>query len=166
MCVKNQDNPNSSKIGEEADRVVEDFQMKTLGAMEGQFNRLIYIASLRDYNTARYHHYGLENKYGSESVDEGLRQCHIKIFEELMTLPLQDQTRDLVHFFESLKEDRAQLIEAWQRLRSYQVLPPENCHPLARQLFDKNIEVMLRVLQETDLWELLHEPHSHSDHLA
>jgi len=134
--------------------------------MEGQFNRLIYLASLRDYNTARYHHYGLESRYESDVVDEALRQCHIKIFEELMTLSLQEQTGDLVKFFESLREDRSRMIDVWQQLRSYQVLPPENCHPLSRQLFDKNIEVILRILRETDLWGLLHEPHSHSDHLA
>ena len=155
-----------SRFSAELDRLVEDVQVNTLGIMQGQFSRLIYLASLRDYNTARYHHYGLESRYGREAVDEGLRQCHIKLFEELMALPLQDQTRDLIHFFESLQEDRPRMIEVWGRLRSYQVLPPENCHPLARQLFDKNIEVMLRVLRETDLWPLLHEPHSNADHLA
>lgn len=160
------DRSHGSALSDVATRVVEDVQMNTLETMEGQFNRLIYLASLRDYNTARYHHYGLENYYGSDAVDEGLRRCHVKIFEELMALPLQDQTRDLIDFFESLKEDRSRMIDVWQRLRSYQVLPPESCHPLARQLFDNNIEVMLRILRETDLWPLLQEPHSHSDHLA
>ena len=32
-------------------------------------------------------------------------------------------------------------------------------------LFDNNLEIMLRVLRETDLWELLHEPHGYSDDL-
>lgn len=164
--MKNRAHAADPKLAREVEQVVADFQEKTLGPMEGQFNRLIYTASLRDYNTARYHHYGLETRYGSEAVDQGLRQCHINTFEELMALPLQDQTRDLIRFFESLKEDRSRMIGVWQRLKSYQVLPPENCHPLARRLFDKNIEVMLQVLRETDLWELLHEPHSHSDHLA
>jgi hypothetical protein len=156
----------SNVSGEELERVIDNVRTQTLELMVGQFNRLVYLASLRDYNTARYHHYGLESRYGSEAVDEGLRRCHIKIFEELMALPLQDQTRDLIQFFESLQEDRPRMIEVWGRLRSYQVLPPENCHPLARQLFDQNIEVMLRVLRETDLWPLLHEPHSNADHLA
>ena len=164
--MKNPKPSAAAKLEQEVDQVVADFQVKTLGAMEGHFNRLIYTASLRDYNTARYHHYGLEDRYDSEAVDQGLRQCHIMMFEVLLALPLQDQTRDLIHFFESLKEDRARMIQVWQQLKSYQVLPPENCHPLARQLFDRNIQVILQVLRETDLWALLHEPHSHSDHLA
>jgi hypothetical protein len=163
--MKNVGESERSELAAEIKRVVDDFQVNTLAAIPGHFGRLIHLASLRDYNTARYHHYGLETRYDGDAVDEGLRQCHIKVFEELMTLPLRDQTRDLLEFFESLREKPSQMIDAWQRLRSYQVLPPEYCHPLARQLFDKNIEVMLGVLGETDLWELLHEPHGHSDHL-
>jgi hypothetical protein len=166
VLVKSTENITEPKFAAEVDRVMEDFRAKTLRTMEGQFNQLIYIASLRDYNTARYHHYGLETRHGSEAVDEGLRRCHIRIFEELMALPLQDQARDLVQFFESVKEDPSMMIEAWQRLRSFQILPPADCHSLARQLFDKNMEVLLRILQETDLWALLHEPHSNADHLA
>lgn len=164
--MKNPENITDPKFAAETDRVIEDFQAKTLETMEGQFNRLIYIASLRDYNTASYHHYGLETRHGSEAVNEGLRQCHVSVFGELIALPLQDQARDLIQFFESVKEDPSKMIDAWQRLRSFQMLPPTDCHPLARQLFDKNMEVLLRILQETDLWALLHEPHSNSDHLA
>ncbi len=152
-------------LANEVERVVADFEKHTLNDMDGQFRQLIYLASLRDYNTGRYSHYGLETRYSSQAVDEGLHRCHVRVFEDLMKLPLQDQTRDLLGFFESLKEERSRLIDAWQRLRSYQILPPENCHALARQLFDKNIEVILRVLRETDLWALLHEPHGHSDDL-
>jgi len=163
--MKNAVGPERPELAGEIKRVVDDFRANTLAAIQGHFGRLVYLASLRDYNTARYHHYGLETRYDGDAVDEGLRQCHIKVFEDLMALPLRDQTRDLLEFFESLRERPSQMIDAWQRLRSYQVLPPENCHPLARQLFDKNIEIILGVLRETDLWELLHEPHGDSHHL-
>lgn len=150
---------------EEVERAVTDLEARTLNEMPGHFRQLVYLASLRDYNTGRYHHYGLETRYTPEAVDRAVHRCHVRVFEDLAALPLEDQTRDLIEFFESLREDRRQLISAWQRLGSYQMLPPEHCHPLARQLFDKNIEVMLTVLRETDLWALLHEPHSDPDHL-
>lgn len=153
-------------LAQEIERVSADFQGHTLEGMRGRFSQLIYLASLRDYNTGRYHHYGLETRHRSEAVDEGLRRCHIRIFEELMSVSLEEQTQDLLSFFESLKEEPARLVEAWQRLRSYQVLPPENCHPLARHLFDKNIEIILRILRETELWPLLHDPHGDADDLA
>jgi hypothetical protein len=157
--------PQSSVPEGEVAKVIGDFEVKTLAEMPGHFNKLVYLASLRDYNTGRYHHYGLETGYSAAAVDQGLHRCHIQIFEELTTLPLEEQTRDLVAMFQSIREDRKRLIETWRKLRSYQVLPPADCHPLARQLFEKNIEVMLRVLRETDLWALLYEPHGDSDDL-
>lgn len=155
----------STPPDDEVAKVIGDFEKHTLSEMPGRFSRLVYLASLRDYNTGRYHHYGLETRYHAAAVDQGLRQCHIRIFEELMTLPLEEQTRDLLGMFQSVREDRKHLIETWRSLRSYQVLPPADCHPLARQLFDKNIQVMLRVLRETDLWALLYEPHGDPNNL-
>jgi hypothetical protein len=146
-------------------QVVADMQARSLAEMPGHFSRLVYLASLRDYSTGRYHHYGLETRYSAAAVDHGVRQCHAQAFEELITLSLEDQTRDLLAFFHSLREDRKRLIETWRKLKSYQVLPPEDCPPLARELYDKNIEVMLQVLRETDLWALLYEPHSDPDDL-
>jgi hypothetical protein len=157
--------PNDAANSEEVERVVRDFEERTLAGLEGQFNQLVYLASLRDYNTGRYHHYGLESRYGMEAVDEGLRRCHVRVFEELVALPLKEQTEDLLSFFESLKEDKTRLVMVWKRLKSYQILPPEGCHPLARELFDKNVEIILRILRETDLWPLLHDPHRDADDL-
>jgi hypothetical protein len=157
--------PHAAANPQEVERLVRDFEERSLVGLEGHFNQLVYLASLRDYNTGRYHHYGLETRYAAEAVDEGLRRCHVRVFEELVALPLKEQTEDLLYFFESLKEDKARLVSVWKRLRSYQVLPPENCHPLAQELFDKNIEIMLRILRETDLWPLLHDPHRDADDL-
>jgi hypothetical protein len=157
--------PGSPDLTAEVERVVAEFQRRTLDNREGMFSRLIYLASLRDYNTGRYHHYGLETRYSSEAVGEALHRCHIRVFEELVALPLAVQTQDLISFFTSLQEEKARLVSAWQRLRSYRILPPEGCHPLARELFDKNLEIMLGVLRETELWPLLDEAHGDSDYL-
>ncbi len=161
-----EDGRKDTTFANEVERLIEDFESRTLDGMGGRFRRLIHLASLRDYNTGRYHHAGLEARYWPEAVNEGLRQCHIRVFQELVTLPLKVQTEDLLDFFESLREERSRLVDAWQRLRSYQVLPPENCNPLARELFDKNCEIILGVLRQTEFWELLHDPHSHPDDLA
>jgi len=158
-------NPNAAANPHEVESLVRDFDERTLVGLEGHFSQLVYLASLRDYNTGRYHHYGLETRYAAEVVDEGLHQCHARVFEELVALPLKEQTEDLLNFFESLKEDKARLVGVWRRLRSYQILPPEDCHPLARELFDKNLEIMLRILRETDLWPLLHDAHRDADDL-
>lgn len=150
---------------EDVTRLIRDFEERTLKEMHGRFSRLIYLASLRDYNTGRYRHYGLGTRYSSQAVHEGLRRCHVKTFEEVVAMPLKEQTEELLEFFESLREEPSRLVEAWERLKAYQILPPEDALPLARALFDKNIEVMLKVLKDTDLWPLLHDPHRDPDDL-
>jgi hypothetical protein len=150
----------------QVERAIADLQRHTLATMQGLFCRLIYLASLRDHNTGRYYHHGLQSRYGLDAADEGLRQSHKQVFEELLALSLRAQTDDLVGFFKSIQEQRPRLVEAWERLRSYQILPPENCHPLARDLFTKNIEIVLKVLRDTELWELLHDPHGDTDDLT
>lgn len=161
------DPPNSpTPKQQDVQRATADFEGRTLAGMKGYFNQLVYLASLRDYNTGRYHHYGLEARYPAEAVDESLRQCHERVFEELVGLPLKEQTEDLLSFFESLQEDKVRLVQVWKRLKSYQILPPESCDPLARELFDKNIEIILRILRETDLWPLLHDSHRDADDLS
>jgi hypothetical protein len=157
--------PNSAANRQEVERLVRDLEERTLAGLERHFSRLVYLASLRDYNTGRYHHYGLESRYTAGAIDEGLHRCHVKVFEELVALPLKEQTEDLLSFFESLKEDKTRLVVVWKRLRSFQILPPEDCHPLARELFDQNVEIMLRILRETDLWPLLHDAHRDTDDL-
>jgi len=147
------------------ERVAADFEAKTLQPLTGHFSRLIYLASLRDYNTGRYHHYGLETRYPSEAVNQALRRCHTRVFDELVELTLERQTEDLLRFFDSLKEDPSRLVETWQHLRAYQILPPDPCHPLARELFGHNVQVILQVLRQTDLWPLLHDPHGDADDL-
>lgn len=156
----------AARRADEIERVIEDVESRTLPEMRGYFSRLIYLASLRNYNTGRYHHEGLESRYSSEAIDEGLCRCHAKVFEKLLALDLGSQTQDLLGFFESLKEERSRLVETWQHLRSYKVLPPEKCAPLARDLFESNVEIILTILQQTDLWPLLHDPHRDADNLT
>ncbi len=165
MQADNHDANELSGNGNELEQILADFRTHNLAEMKEGFPQLVYIASLRDYNTGRYHHYGLECRYDPELVNRALHQCHIQVFEELIATPLEDQTRSLLSFFESLQEDRRRLISTWQELRAFQILPPEGCHALARKLFDNNIEAMLKVLRATDLWELLHEPHGDADDL-
>jgi len=160
-----QDTHDPEAFEEEVRHLTRDFEERTLKEMEGRFRRLIYLASLRDYNTGRYHHYGLETRYPEAAVDAALRRCHLQTFEDLLGMSLQEQTEDLLTFFESLREEPTRLVEAWEGLRAYQILPPEDALPLARALFEKNIEIILKLLRETDLWPILHDPHGDPDDL-
>ena len=60
-------NPNLAAKRREVERLVRDFEERTSVGLQGHFKQLVYLASLRDYNTGRYHHYRLEMCYTAES---------------------------------------------------------------------------------------------------
>ena len=72
MAENEMDSPGAATNQEEIGRLVRDFEERTLPGLEGYFCQLVYLASLRDYNTGRYHHYGLESRYSPEAIDAGL----------------------------------------------------------------------------------------------
>src|SRR2546428_4311441 len=104
--MKNSDRE-ETRQGSEVEQVVTDFQSRTLARMEWHFSRLIYLSSLRDYNTGRYHHHGLESQHSSEALDVGLRRGDREGFDDLGTLPLKKETEDLVAFLNSPTEERS-----------------------------------------------------------
>lgn len=159
------DQPDPMTLAEETEQVTTYLRQKILSVVGGEFSQLIYLASLRDSNTGRYSHYDLDTRFSPDAVNEGLRHCHSAVFDEVLGLPLKEQTRGLISFFRTKEEDPRRLVDAWERLRTYQMLLPEDCHPLARELFSKNMELVLKIVRETELWPLIDNPHRDSDDL-
>ena len=54
-------------------KAYDDLERRTLSGMPGDFARLIYLASTRDYNSGMYHHEGLAARYGIEQAREALQ---------------------------------------------------------------------------------------------
>ena len=45
-------------------RAAEDLRRRTLATVQEPLDRMIYLASMRDYNTGLYHHEGLAARFG------------------------------------------------------------------------------------------------------
>jgi hypothetical protein len=54
----------------------DDFRRRTLSHAPRALDRLIYLASMRDYNTGLYHHEGLAARYSQEAACEAVSDCH------------------------------------------------------------------------------------------
>jgi hypothetical protein len=155
-----------ASLEQETEQVIAYFQERVQSRVGGTFSQLIYLAFLRDPNTGRYSHYELDTRFSPGAVDEGLRRCHSAVFEQVVGLPLKEQTRGLISFFRTKQEDPKRLVGTWERLRTYQMLLPEHCPPLARELFSKNMELALKVARETELWPLIDDSHRDADDLT
>lgn len=122
----------------------------TLSEINTCFERLIYFASLRDYLTGRYFHDGIMVRHSNEeAMHEALSHCHSRCFSFFLDLTLEEQAREVAEVLQSQEESHLEYVETWRRLRSFEVLHPENCHPLARELSARNLEIILKLLEQS-----------------
>lgn len=71
-----------------------------LSPMKWAYERLAYLASLRDPTTGLYTHPSLSAEYPRDRVHEALQHCHEEIFEKLLESPLRVLEEDLLRYFE------------------------------------------------------------------
>jgi hypothetical protein len=138
----------SGLLHADARRAYDDLWQRTLTRIAGNLNRLIYVASTRDYNSGRYHHAGLETHFGAEPVKEALEAAHRELFEKLTLCSLEELVGELALYVEASKESPEELLKAWRTLQPYRVAIPLDVEPLAVQLFLSNLKLALEVLQQ------------------
>src|SRR5436309_11120717 len=112
------------------DAAIDDLRTHTLPEIPGDFARLIYLSSTRDYNTGRYYHDGLALRFGEEIAGEALAICHREVFRRLALCPLEDFTEDMKNYVEcSADGAAADLLRAWKKIEPYRVTVPLDADP-------------------------------------
>ena len=67
---------------------LEDFVVRTLGALSGPLSRLAYIASLRR-NNGQYEHWGLGRAYGDKPAASAISDAHTQVWLQVLRTPLR-----------------------------------------------------------------------------
>jgi hypothetical protein len=132
----------------DAQMAYEDLWSRTLSRISGDLNRLIYLASTRDYNSGRYHHAGLESQFGFPAVRQALETAHRELFWKLSRSSLKDLVAELELYMHSSGESPEDLLRAWRSLQPYRVAIPLDVDPLAAHLLLSNLKLGLEVLQK------------------
>ena len=135
---------------EQSTRVYEainDLHVRTLGGIASSLERLIYIASTRDYNSSCYHHAGLEARFGVTEAIEALAHVHREVFEDLALMPLSALTDELRQYIEKSRELPAVFLNSWQKLEPFRVAIPLNADPFLAELFISNVKLALAVVR-------------------
>lgn len=125
----------------------DDLRRRTLGAMTQPLERLIYLASTRDYNTGLYYHQGLAVRFSEEAACEALADCHREAFEELVTASLESLVHELEAYLRSTRVPAGDFIVAWKELEPYRVAVPVGVDPLSSELVFSNLKVALAILE-------------------
>ena len=129
-------------------KAYDDLWQRTLGKIPGDLNRMIYLASTRDYNSGRYHHAGLEATIGYDAVKQALETAHLDIFWKLTRSSLEQLVRELEVYIRSSGESPEELLRTWRTLQPYRVAIPLQVDTMAAQLLLSNLKLGLEVLQK------------------
>jgi hypothetical protein len=128
-------------------RATDDLRRRTLAEMGRPLDRLIYLASTRDYNTGLYYHDGLAARFTEEVACEALADCHREAFRELVTSPLKELVTQLDGYIGSTHTEPRNFIAAWNRLEPYRVAIPVNTDEISADFLFSNLKIALAVLQ-------------------
>ena len=124
-----------------------DLRHRTLSRIQGNFARLIYLASTRDYNSARYFHSGLADRFSPEIAAKALELAHREVFRELVSASLENLAHELELYMRSTRENPADFFRAWQAVEPFRVVVPVDTHPTSAALFISNVSFALEVLR-------------------
>jgi hypothetical protein len=123
----------------------EDFLQRSLSRIPCDLARLIYLASTRDYNTGTYHHDGLASRFSPEVAAKALEIAHREIFDQLSTYSLKRLVEEVKMYFESSRDEAAEILRTWQKLEPYRIAIPVEVNPAVARLFLSNVRLALAI---------------------
>lgn len=131
----------------EVHRAIQDLQNRTLNSFPRALDRLIYLASTRDYNTGVYYHDGLAARFTEEVACQALADCHRVAFKELTSASLKDLVSQVEGYQESTRTNLAEFITAWRKLEPYRIAIPVESDPLSAEFLFSNLKIALAILE-------------------
>jgi len=132
---------------ENVERAAEDLRRRTLSEIPRSLDRLIYLASMRDYNTGLYCHDGLAERFSQEAACEALADCHREAFRELLGTPLEELVAQIEAYVRATRTSPFDFITAWKKLEPYRVAVPVQTDSLSSEFLFSNFKVALAILE-------------------
>jgi hypothetical protein len=128
-------------------RSAEDLWRRTLSMIHSVFGRIEYLARIRNPHSGRYEHHGLALVFGDDEADLALRDSHVQVFREWLSLDLRRQKADLELFLAEQPTNRRTMVETWRRLAPYRGIPPVSASAPELQLYLGDMELLLEAIR-------------------
>lgn len=125
----------------------QDLRHRTLSEIPRSLDRLIYLASMRDYNTGLYYHDGLASRFSQEVACEAMADCHGEAFRQLVGCSVEDLVRQMEGYMDSTRTSPIDFLTAWKKLEPYRVAVPVETDPLSAQFLFSSFKIALAILE-------------------
>ena len=117
-----------------------------LSALPNDLSRLIYLTSIRDYNSGTYRHHILSQHYGEETVHRLFEACHRQFFARLLADPIEKYVQEIEDYLRFSRAERGSFISTWNSLQAYRAAVPLKAPKRACEAFFLNIKTALLVV--------------------
>jgi hypothetical protein len=121
-----------------------DLTANYLDPLGNAFERLAYLAGLREASSGRYVHEQLAATYGVEPVNQVVAKCHEEVFERLLEMPLSSQEAGLRTYVNALPGSYLENVEKCKRVASNWA-PPQAPSYLT-ELYVSNLAALLELI--------------------
>ncbi len=128
-------------------QAADDLRRRSLSEFPSPLDRLIYLASMRDYNTGLYYHDGLASRFSQEVACEAMADCHREAFRQLVGCSLEDLVSQMEGYMASTHTSPTDFLTAWKGLEPYRVAVPVESDPLSAQFLFSSFKIALVILE-------------------
>ena len=128
-------------------QAADDLRRRSLSEFPSPLDRLIYLASMRDYNTGLYYHDGLASRFSPEVACEAMADCHREAFRQLVGCSLEDLVSQMEGYMASTHTSPTDFLTAWKGLEPYRVAVPVESDPLSAQFLFSSFKIALVILE-------------------
>ena len=130
----------------DSQNVCAEFVRSALATISSLFERLIFVASLKDPITGDFKERILALKFGRAEVDRVLSVEHRAIFEDWLCLNLEQQALELDRHVSNQEAPPGAALGEWTNETSYQPLIPPGVMQAQRDLFVRDMETIVHSL--------------------
>src|ERR1700687_1234953 len=116
-------------------------------SLPNDLSRLIFLATLRDNNSGHYYHPEVARRFSGEVADRAMLVCHRRIYEQVVTLAIEDLTDQLDVYIATVPVPRGRLIESWTKLKAYRATIPMDTDPISAEIFFMKVDVAVAILE-------------------
>jgi len=136
---------------EQKEGTIDEFALKAgediLSALPNDLTRLIYLASIRDYNSGTYRHPVLSRKFEAIVAHRAFQACHQEVFQRLIANPISKYVEQLEGYIRHSGAERSLFITSWKALQAYRAAIPLQASTRACETFFLNVKTALTILE-------------------